>query len=136
MGRHRVASPTAQLAASTPHSSSLESPSTHSASTRPPASASSPPRASSPAVASARSLFPGDVLWLWRIVDEQCVKRKRFGQDVIPDHGAADRDLVEFNGEAAPGRELYGPESGVHLRGDGGDCTVYDCAWVSVSSVI
>jgi hypothetical protein len=68
------------------------------------------------------------VLRLGRVVDEEGIKGKTVGENVIANGGTADIDGVERNGVAALGGHLDGPERSVHLRRDRHNSAVKDCA--------
>jgi hypothetical protein len=62
--------------------------------------------ASSTPSASAVTLFASLVLWLWRIVDKQGIKRQRVRKDKVADGGATDVDGVKRDGIAVTDRHL------------------------------
>jgi hypothetical protein len=68
------------------------------------------------------------VLRLRCVVDEEGIKGKAVGENVIANRGTADVDGVERNRVAALGGHLDGPERSVHLRGDRHNSAVKDCA--------
>lgn len=88
---------------------------------------SSPAASATPATASSASspasdrgtalcLFPGLVLGLWRVVDEECVERERVWEDEVSDGGAADVHGVERDRVLALDGHLDCAKGRVHLR--------------------
>ena len=101
----------------------------------------SPPSTSTPATASTTSraapissFFPGLVLWFRCIVDEKRVERETVGQDEVANVRAADVDRVEGDSIATFRCHLDSAQSSIHLRRDGGDRAVDDCACCEITT--
>lgn len=73
-------------------------------------------------------LLAGLVLGLGCIVDEEGIKGKAVGENVIADRGTADVDSVERNSVTALGGHLDSAERSVHLRRDSHNGAVKNCA--------
>ena len=83
------------------------------------------------APAAALCLLAGLILGLGGVIHEQSVEGQAVGKDVITDCGATNVDGIERDRVAALGRHLDGSEGGVHLRRNGCDCAVENCAYMN-----
>lgn len=81
------------------------------------------------APAAAFCLLAGLILGLGGVIHEQSVEGQAVGEDVITDCGATNVDGIERDRVAALGGHLDGSEGGVHLRRDGCDRAVENCAY-------
>lgn len=73
-------------------------------------------------------LLAGLVLGLGCVIDKEGIEGKAVGENVIANCGTADVDGVKRNSVAALGGHLDSAERSVHLRGDGHDSAVKNCA--------
>jgi hypothetical protein len=99
---------------------------TTTATTTPPASATS---AHATAPAAAVCLLAGLVLRLGGVIHKQSVEGQAVGEDIITNCRTTDVDGIQRDGVAALGGHLNGSEGGVHLRRDGCDGAVENCAY-------
>lgn len=79
--------------------------------------------------ATAVCLLARLVLGLWGVINKQGIERQAVGKNVVADCRAANVDGIKRNGVTALRCHLDGAERGVHLRGDGCNSSVENCAY-------